>query len=801
MATSDSDSNSGTMLPGEDTGVSRQAGNRRNAARVGGDKRVIRRAKRMDRWTRWVITLGGIAIIASVIAIVVLIVSVTLPLFGAARAELLAEAALPEPLATENVALLGVELIEIDRRAGGNVLTVYALARDGTFFFLAWPDEPTEDGRAAPGRDTPAWQCVERVSVLPPNGAEGLSVLTARRSVGFQHTLTWSDGTVSLVEVTLAAEFDDVGKRLVRPAVETLATFPATEGAVPREAVAVHAETGSITCGQLLPDDRILVLRHVVAEDLFGNKETTTRQLVIEREKPGSLRTITLSADGSALYAGTAHGVLAHWTFDDELTEFRYEPFPAFRDKREITALAMVYGDVSLAVGDSRGGLTTWAGVREEGSEQRKLRLVHELRGHPRPVTDIQRSERAMSLLSLAESGVLHLDHVTSEKQLLSVSRPSGPITRAGFSSRGNAAAGLAGDRLCVWQIDNPHPEVTWGSLFGKVHYDNHDEAKFIWQSSGTHEPKFSLVPVVFGSFKATLYAMLFAVPLALFGAIYVSHFTTPAFKRVIKPVAEIMAAVPSVVVGFLVLLWLAPKFSDWIVAVFTSFFTIPATFVLFMFVWQAVRRWAWAKRVEAGYEFLVSAVFVIAPGAALAWLLASPLESAFFGGDFRQWLASSLDTPYEQLNSIVVAFGLGFAVIPIIFSISEDALSSIPHSLTAASLAVGASRWQTAWRVVLPSASPAVFAAVMIGFGRAVGETMIVFMATGNTPILDWSPLNGFRTLSANIAVEISEAPKEGTLFRVLFLCAVLLFLLTFVLNAAAELVRQRLRKKYGQY
>jgi len=249
------------------------------------------------------------------------------------------------------------------------------------------------------------------------------------------------------------------------------------------------------------------------------------------------------------------------------------------------------------------------------------------------------------------------------------------------------------------------------------------------------------------------------------------------------------------------VLLWLAPQFGDWIVAVFASLLTIPATFVAFMLLWQLVRRLDWAKRVETGYEFLVVSIFVIAPGVVLACVVADPLEAVLFGGDFRQWLADALDTPYEQLNSIVVAFGLGFAVIPIIFSISEDALSSIPHSLSAASLAMGASRWQTAWRVVLPSASPAIFAAVMIGFGRAVGETMIVFMATGNTPILDWSPLNGFRTLSANIAVEISEAPQDGTLYRILFLCAVLLFLLTFVLNTAAELVRQHLRKKFGQY
>ncbi len=142
----------------------------------------------------------------------------------------------------------------------------------------------------------------------------------------------------------------------------------------------------------------------------------------------------------------------------------------------------------------------------------------------------------------------------------------------------------------------------------------------------------------------------------------------------------------------------------------------------------------------------------------------------------------------------------MGFAVIPIIFTISEDALSSVPKHLQAGSLALGANRWQTAIRVILPTASPGIFSAVMIGLGRAIGETMIVLMATGNTPIMDWSIFNGFRALSANIAVEIPEAPHGGTLYRVLFLAALLLFFFTFLINTAAELVRQRLRKKYGQ-
>ena len=141
----------------------------------------------------------------------------------------------------------------------------------------------------------------------------------------------------------------------------------------------------------------------------------------------------------------------------------------------------------------------------------------------------------------------------------------------------------------------------------------------------------------------------------------------------------------------------------------------------------------------------------------------------------------------------------MGFAIVPVIYSIAEEALSNVPKTQIAGSLALGATRWQTVWHLVLLSASPGIFSAVMIGFGRAIGETMIVLMATGNTPILDWNWANGFRTLSANIAVEIPEAPHGGSLYRVLFLAALLLFIVTFVINSLAEVVRQRLRDKYS--
>jgi phosphate transport system permease protein len=203
-------------------------------------------------------------------------------------------------------------------------------------------------------------------------------------------------------------------------------------------------------------------------------------------------------------------------------------------------------------------------------------------------------------------------------------------------------------------------------------------------------------------------------------------------------------------------------------------------------------------SRVRPGWELAL--VFPLVGLAALASGVLGPLvERVAFGGDFKIWLSDTAGLTYDARNCLVVGFAMGFAVVPIVFTISEDALSSVPESLKAASLALGASLWQTAVRVVLPTASPGIFSAAMVGLGRAVGETMIVLMATGNTPIWDLSIFNGMRALSANIAVEIPEAPHGGTLYRILFLSALLLFLLTFVVNTVAELLRLRLRRKYS--
>ncbi|MBE5118121.1 ABC transporter permease subunit, partial [Vibrio parahaemolyticus] len=201
-------------------------------------------------------------------------------------------------------------------------------------------------------------------------------------------------------------------------------------------------------------------------------------------------------------------------------------------------------------------------------------------------------------------------------------------------------------------------------------------------------------------------------------------------------------------------------------------------------------------NRLPNGWHALVLMPVILLLIGIGVWISPS-IEQTFFGGDMRLFLTNH-GIGFDQRNSLVVGLAMGFAVIPTIFTIAEDAIFSVPKHLSDGSLALGATPWQTLIYVVLLTASPGIFSAIMMGLGRAVGETMIVLMATGNTPLMDWNILEGLRSLSATIAVELPESEVGSSHYRLLFLAALILFVFTFAVNALAELVRQRLRDKY---
>lgn len=738
---------------------------------------LSKKSRRQDRLAEWLIRTGGILVIVSVVWILVMIAKVALPLFLPPSADIVASCTLPTRLVGTRVVASG-----IDDSLKRHVL----MDEHGSVHVL--------DGASG--------KVVEELKVpaIPTGAARIVSVDQQGASI---FNLLWDTGATS--SVTLSFGSSNNGSTVTEQAAtltpnEDLA-FPG-QGAVVRSFVR-RLDNGALRVDQL-GDGRFSIRQRLVEKDLMENETVRAVSAEISDRLPGAITAAVLDQKGHYLYVGTDNGWVMRWDLSEPAAPRLIDTVSA-TGGAAVTALNLVLGDVSLAIGDARGGYASWFPVSSAGSGQdKRLTRIHELPAHGAAVTMITPSSRNKSLLSLDSRGVVRLDHTTSARTLVTPKESASPVLTAALSPQGTALAVLeTSGRLTLWQLHIPHPEVTLGTLFTKVWYEGYDRPEYVWQSSSANddfEPKLSLVPLLFGTVKATIFAMLFATPLALGGALYTSQFMAPSLKSRVKPAVEIMAAIPSVVIGFLAGLWLAPLVDHALPALFVTMAVVPLLIVIFLLFWKRIRPASALDRLSRGREFIILIPLALI-GILISWHLGMMMETLLFGADFKQWLYDSLGIRYDQRNSIIIAIALGFAVIPIIFTIAEDAISNVPRNLTAASLALGASRWQTAWRVVLPSALPGVFSAIMIGFGRAIGETMIVLMATGNTPIMSWSIFNGLRSLSANIAVEIPEAPLDGSLYRVLFLSAVLLFIFTFVINSAAEALRQRFRRKYGRY
>lgn len=237
------------------------------------------------------------------------------------------------------------------------------------------------------------------------------------------------------------------------------------------------------------------------------------------------------------------------------------------------------------------------------------------------------------------------------------------------------------------------------------------------WQPVSSN-PRYNVIPLLLGTFKITLIAMLIGAPIALAAALYTSEFAPLRLREWIKPAIELLAGIPSVVMGFFALIVLA------------------------------------------------------------SWL------QARFGLEYR-------------LNALNAGIALALAIIPIIYTVTEDALNAVPQHYREASLALGASKVQTAVRVVFPAAMPGVGAAMILGFGRAIGETMIVLMASGGAAYVSLSPLVSTRTLSATIAAELGEVVFGGGHYRILFFIGTLLFIVTSILNWLGDRYNRRMRRK----
>ena len=670
-------------------------------------------------------------------------------------------------------------------------------------------------------------------------------------------------------------------------------------------------------------------------------------------------------APAEFLILGNGSGVLLIWrdgfaeriVMDNPETPVVAESAQLVDKGRTVTSVAKLIGGRTIVVGDSGGGVAGWFAARNELARTPDHRLfvrAHRLAQQGAAITSVGVSTRDRTFITGDASGAAWVRNMTSGATIARVRAEAGePVAAARLAPKVDGVMLLtASGRLDTWSLEAPNADVSVASLFGRVWYEGDPAPSYTYQSSSgddAAEAKYNLVPLIVGTLKATIYTMILAIPFGILAAIYTSEFLSRRLRTAIKPSIEMMASLPSVVLGFIAAMTLAPMIRDALPGVLLAFIGVPVGVLLGAYLWHfaPVRV---VSRVSAGGRLAMILLVTVFAG----WVsirLGPALESVFFrpsatdvllrAGSYEPlprdgwpaWLGGvasvgprevrrlraaglsyrdgavvrpvgSLDDPelarrialhgfdrasmrawldgviggawpgwflllfpasallvavlltrlvdpalrawdrahapavealvelgkfllalaatvglaagvallltavgldprdsifgsYQQRNTMVVALVMAVAVIPIIYTITDDAMASVPDALRSASFGAGATRWQTAVRVVLPVALSGVFSACMIGFGRAAGETMIVLMATGNTPIMSWSLFDGLRSLSANIAVELPEAPKGGTHYRVLFLCGLVLFVMTFAINTAAELIRQRVRRR----
>ncbi|WP_300483180.1 ABC transporter permease subunit [Shewanella sp.] len=467
------------------------------------------------------------------------------------------------------------------------------------------------------------------------------------------------------------------------------------------------------------------------------------------------------------------------------------------RAKAQVNNVALLAGASSLLVSYDTGIVAQYFQV--SGPKGRLYQEIRQFDDLP-PIESITSEFYRKSFATVSPEGELTLLYTTSHRELFDEKFDLKNPGKMGFTPRSNGIVVEADKKLHIFSVENSHPEVSWSAMWDKVWYEGYPEPKYVWQStsgSDDFEAKLSLMPLAYGTMKAAFYAMLFAVPLAIAGAIYTAYFMSPKVRGFVKPTIEIMEALPTVILGFLAGLWLAPLIEEHLPGILILLILLPTSILASAYGWSQLPA-AWKQRLPEVYQELMLIPVVCFVGW-FSFAISPIIEVALFDGNTRQFITNELGITFDQRNALVVGIAMGFAVIPTIFSIAEDAIFSVPRHLSNGSLALGATPWQTLTRVVLLTASPGIFSAIMMGLGRAVGETMIVLMATGNTAIMEWSVFEGMRTLAANIAVEMPESAIGSSHYRVLFLAAFVLFIFTFFFNTIAEVVRQRLRERYS--
>jgi phosphate transport system permease protein len=734
-----------------------------------------------DRAARYGVTLGGILVLVALLLIFFYLLYVVQPIFRSVDLTEQQSFSLPN---SEGVSAVGME----EQAEIG-----YRLMRSGEFQFFALRDKQVVNREAG-----------DIISSKAVVEADKVTSFASSLPVNKQYAYGLDDGSAVVVEPKFRVTFAEdpktgIAERTITPRVEVLNNgdpLTVAENGQPLEKLAYDTDGEAMLFAAVQNGNNLLITKYA-AEENFMTGEVSLKPTFSQVSLNGSIDDLVVTPDLRQVMARRGNRV---HVFDVGLTGKVTERELMIIDAREqgdATGMYLLSGASSILVTHDSGLITQWFQVStDQGREYQYIRSFDV----GSPVERIEVEYYRRTFYTVSENGDLGIFHTTSEADLYRGNPLESKLQNVMVDPRANYLIMQSGDRFSVFDVDNEHPEVTWSAMWQEVWYEGYPEPDYTWQStsgSDDFESKFSLVPISFGTIKAAAYAMLFAVPIGLAAAVYTAYFMSPSVRKYVKPTVEIMEALPTVILGFLAGLWLAPIIERYLPGLIAVLLLVPATIILTAFLWSKLPPNI-RNTVTDGRAALLLIPVVLLVG----WFsfgLSPWVEEVLFDGNVRGYLTNELGITFDQRNSLVVGIAMGFAVIPTIFSIAEDAVFSVPKHLSNGSLALGATPWQTLTKVILLTASPGIFSAVMMGLGRAVGETMIVLMATGNTPIMDWNIFEGMRTLSANIAVEMPESEVGSSHYRILFLAAFVLFIFTFFFNTIAEFVRQRLRDKYS--
>jgi len=492
-----------------------------------------------DRLTRYLVAGGGISVIIAILLIFFYLLYVVVPMFGSA--EIKENASYNSPGEGKTL-LLGLE-------EQGTIGVRFT--DDGHIIFFN-----TDSGKIVLDKDL---NLPANISSVDSNldlvvlGLENGSAL----AVQYKFDISYPDDIRTL------------SPRLEYPLGEDPLLLDESEQALTNIVVQLNEEAAGLAA--TTDDNRLVSVRYLREESFISEEVITELESRSELKLENTINSIALTPTLDHLYASAAGGILIDYSldedgFDDGLTRYDFE--------LEITRLQLLLGGSSLMVGLDNGEVQQWMSVRKDGG--RELTFIRNFHKNTEAVTSIATEQQRKGFAVADKQGDITIYYSTSQRTLADINTANTAITQMAWSARAqNLLVSDDKNQIHLYQVHNEYPEISWDILWEKVWYEGYDEADYIWQSSAStneFEPKFSLMPLSFGTIKAAFYAMIFAVPIAIFGAMFTAQFMAPRMRQTVKPAIEIMEALPTVILGFLAGLWLAPYVETHLAGVFTLY-------------------------------------------------------------------------------------------------------------------------------------------------------------------------------------------------------------------------------------